>query len=48
MAILPQPGLMQQYAAKGSLKPLSAEVTAEVDKNFSPYWKELGSARPTA
>ncbi|WP_067465018.1 ABC transporter substrate-binding protein [Actinomadura macra] len=45
VAILPQPGLMQQYAAKGSLKPLSAAVVAEVGTNFSPYWKELGSAK---
>nr|WP_309240299.1 extracellular solute-binding protein [Actinomadura sp. J1-007] len=45
VAILPQPGLMQQYAAKGSLKPLSADVVAEVDKNFAPYWKDLGSAK---
>ncbi|POM22195.1 Multiple sugar-binding protein precursor [Actinomadura rubteroloni] len=44
VAILPQPGLLQQYAAKGQLKPLGADVTGEVDKNFSPYWKDLGSA----
>ncbi|MEU5992167.1 extracellular solute-binding protein [Spirillospora sp. NPDC047418] len=44
VAILPQPGLMQQYAAKGSLKPLAADVVAEVGTNYSPYWKELGSA----
>ncbi|WP_433338531.1 ABC transporter substrate-binding protein [Spirillospora sp. CA-294931] len=45
VAILPQPGLMQQYAGKGQLKPLAADVVSEVDKNFSPYWKELGSAK---
>ncbi|MEU8803423.1 ABC transporter substrate-binding protein [Spirillospora sp. NPDC048819] len=44
VAILPQPGLMRQYAEKGSLKPLAADVVAEIDKNFAPYWKELGSA----
>ncbi len=44
VAILPQPGLMQQYAEKGSLKPLAADVVAEVGENYSPYWKELGSA----
>ena len=44
VAILPQPGLMQQYADKKQLKPLAADVVAEVDKNFAPYWKELGSA----
>ncbi|WP_443029645.1 ABC transporter substrate-binding protein [Spirillospora sp. NBC_01491] len=45
VAVLPQPGLMQQYADKGALKPLAADVVSEVDKNFSPYWKELGSAQ---
>lgn len=45
VAILPQPGLMQQYADKGSLKPLGSEVVQQVDQNFTPYWKELGSAK---
>ncbi|WP_019633882.1 ABC transporter substrate-binding protein [Actinomadura atramentaria] len=44
VAILPQPGLLQQYAAKGQLKPLADDVVTEVQKNFSPYWKDLGSA----
>jgi ABC-type glycerol-3-phosphate transport system substrate-binding protein len=43
VAILPQPGLMQQYAAKNQLKPLSADVTAAIDQNYTPYWKNLGS-----
>ncbi|GAA0210149.1 ABC transporter substrate-binding protein [Actinomadura nitritigenes] len=43
VAILPQPGLMQQYAAKGQLKPLADDVVSEVSQNFSPYWKDLGS-----
>ncbi|MFC4049668.1 ABC transporter substrate-binding protein [Actinomadura syzygii] len=44
VALLPQPGLMQQYAKKGALKPLAPDVVTEVGNNFSPYWKELGSA----
>lgn len=44
VAILPQPGLMRQYAKKGSLKPLGDDVVAQVGQNFSPYWKELGSS----
>ncbi|PZG38945.1 sugar ABC transporter substrate-binding protein [Spongiactinospora gelatinilytica] len=44
IAILPQPGLVQQYADQDALKPLSPEVLAEIDKNYTPYWKELGSA----
>ena len=43
IAILPQPGLVAQYAKKGDLKPLSADVTSTIDANYSPYWKELGS-----
>ncbi len=43
VAILPQPGLLQQYAAKGSLKPLGPDVVSEVSANFSPYWKDLSS-----
>ncbi|MQY08703.1 ABC transporter substrate-binding protein [Actinomadura macrotermitis] len=44
VAILPQPGLLQQYAKKKQLKPLAPDVVAEVDKNYSPYWKQLASA----
>lgn len=44
IAILPQPGLVQQYADENALKPLSAEVQAQIDQNYTPYWKELGSA----
>ncbi|MEV0163637.1 ABC transporter substrate-binding protein [Nonomuraea fuscirosea] len=43
VAILPQPGLVQQYAEQKALKPLSADVTKEIDANYTPYWKELGS-----
>ncbi|MGN9782416.1 ABC transporter substrate-binding protein [Nonomuraea sp. ZG12] len=44
VAILPQPGLVQQYADQDALKPLGADVTKEIDANYTPYWKELGSA----
>ncbi|MFG1682285.1 ABC transporter substrate-binding protein [Nonomuraea sp. NPDC049269] len=44
VAILPQPGLVQQYAKQNALKPLTPEVTKEIDTNYTPYWKELGSA----
>ncbi|WP_214106457.1 ABC transporter substrate-binding protein [Acrocarpospora catenulata] len=44
VAILPQPGLVQQYAAQNALKPLSQGVLAQIDQNYTPYWKELGSA----
>ncbi|MEW9547514.1 ABC transporter substrate-binding protein [Nonomuraea sp. NPDC050783] len=44
VAILPQPGLVQQYAEQDALKPLSDDVIKEIDANYTPYWKELGSA----
>ncbi|WP_336208412.1 ABC transporter substrate-binding protein [Nonomuraea sp. LPB2021202275-12-8] len=44
VAILPQPGLVQQYADQKALKPLTGDVTKEIDANYTPYWKELGSA----
>ncbi|MCW2882936.1 MAG: extracellular solute-binding protein family 1 [Sphaerisporangium sp.] len=44
VAVLPQPGLVQQYADQNALKPLSSEVQAQIDQNYTPYWKSLGSA----
>ncbi|MEO3804268.1 ABC transporter substrate-binding protein [Nonomuraea sp. B1E8] len=44
VAILPQPGLVQQYADQDALKPLNDAVIKEIDTNYTPYWKELGSA----
>ncbi|KAB8197287.1 extracellular solute-binding protein [Nonomuraea phyllanthi] len=44
VAILPQPGLVQQYAEQSALKPLTDDVIKEIDTNYTPYWKELGSA----
>jgi ABC-type glycerol-3-phosphate transport system substrate-binding protein len=44
VAILPQPGLMKQYANKGELKPLNDEVNQAITANYTPYWKELGSS----
>ncbi|GAA2866073.1 ABC transporter substrate-binding protein [Streptosporangium fragile] len=44
IAILPQPGLVKQYADQKALKPLTSEVQKQIDENYTPYWKELGSA----
>ncbi|MEU9831051.1 ABC transporter substrate-binding protein [Streptosporangium sp. NPDC048047] len=44
IAILPQPGLLQQYAKENALKELAPEVQKQLDDNYTPYWKELGSA----
>ncbi|MEV0582176.1 ABC transporter substrate-binding protein [Nonomuraea sp. NPDC050310] len=44
VAILPQPGLVQQYADQKALKPLNDAVKKQLDDNYTEYWKELGSA----
>ncbi|MER7127363.1 ABC transporter substrate-binding protein [Streptosporangium saharense] len=43
VAILPQPGLAKQYAQQNALKPLTPEVLNQIDQNYTPYWKDLGS-----
>lgn len=43
VAMLPQPGLLKQFAAEGALKPVSNDVSAQIDANFAPIWKELGT-----
>ncbi|NGO10902.1 carbohydrate ABC transporter substrate-binding protein [Streptomyces sp. HC44] len=43
VAFLPQVGVLHQFADKGWVKPLSAEAQAQIDKNFSAGWKDLGA-----
>ncbi len=43
VAFLPQVGVLHQFADKGWVKPLSAEAQAQLDKNFSAGWKDLGA-----
>jgi hypothetical protein len=43
VAFLPQVGVLHQFADKGWVKPLGAEVQAQLDKNFSTGWKDLGA-----
>lgn len=43
VAMLQQPGVLNEFAEKGWLKPLSGEVTAQLAKNFAKGWQELGS-----
>ncbi|GIG60085.1 sugar ABC transporter substrate-binding protein [Longispora fulva] len=44
VAILPQPGLLADLARKGSLQPVDADTRANVEKNYAPIWKTLGTA----
>ncbi len=48
IAMLPQPGMMQNFAELGYLKPLPENVVSRIDSNYSPVWKELGSYKGTA
>ncbi len=43
VAFLPQVGVLHQFAQKGWVKPLGAEAQAQLDKNFSAGWKDLGA-----
>jgi len=43
IAIVPQPGLLQQLVATGKAKPASAATVANVDKWFSKDWKAYGT-----
>jgi len=43
VAILPQPGLLKEFAGKGALQELTGPVAAAVDTNYAPVWRELGS-----
>ncbi len=42
VAMLPQVGVLHQFADKGWLKPLNDKATAQLDKNYSKGWKDLG------
>ncbi|MGW1073198.1 ABC transporter substrate-binding protein [Streptomyces sp. NPDC002537] len=43
VALLQQPGVLNEFAQKGWLKPLGGEVTAQLNKNFAKGWQDLGS-----
>ncbi len=47
VAILPQPGLLADLARQGALKPIEAVAGKEVDENYTPVWRQLGSAKGT-
>jgi alpha-glucoside transport system substrate-binding protein len=44
VAFLPQPGLLRRYAAEHVLVPLDGVVGSAVAGNYSPAWRQLGSA----
>ncbi|MFE9772854.1 ABC transporter substrate-binding protein [Streptomyces sp. NPDC005931] len=42
VALLPQPGAIKQAVDKGWAKPLGAEATKELAKNYSQGWQDIG------
>jgi alpha-glucoside transport system substrate-binding protein len=43
VAVLPQPGLLRDFAQRGALRPIEDVAGAEVNANYAPIWRELGS-----
>jgi len=47
VVMVPQVGVLQQFARKGWLKPLSKATQNTVDTNFASVWKKYGSVDGT-
>ncbi|MGW3357716.1 ABC transporter substrate-binding protein [Streptomyces bungoensis] len=47
VVMVPQVGVLQQFAQKGWLKPLSAATGKSVDAGYAPVWKKYGSVGGT-
>lgn len=47
VAILPQPGLLKDFASRGALKPVEDAAGAQVDEHYSPIWRTLGTVDNT-
>ena len=47
VAILPQPGLMTDLARRGALKSIQQVAGAEVEREYAPIWRELGTVGGT-
>lgn len=43
VALIPQPGLIQQFVTKGAIKPLPDSVQNIVKANYSQTWQDLGT-----
>jgi alpha-glucoside transport system substrate-binding protein len=43
VAILPQPGLLADLARQGALRSIQPVAGVEVEKNYAPIWRQLGS-----
>lgn len=43
VAILPQPGLLNEFAGRDALQPLGEDVGTVIDANYDTVWRDLGS-----
>ncbi|MGP3983675.1 ABC transporter substrate-binding protein [Streptomyces sp. KR80] len=43
VAMVPQPGVLKQFAEKGWLQPLSATVYEKAGIHFAPVWRDYGT-----
>ncbi len=43
VGILPQPGLMTQFAKAGAAKELGADTVSQIKDNYASIWKDLGT-----
>lgn len=43
VALIPQPGVVNEFARKGAIKPLTGAAAVAVAANYSPAWQELGT-----
>ncbi|MBB4931543.1 alpha-glucoside transport system substrate-binding protein [Lipingzhangella halophila] len=44
IAALPQPGLVDEYAERGELVPLSGAAATTLEEEYADYWQDLGTA----
>ena len=47
VAMVPQPGMKDRFAAAGDLIPLWDSIIERIDENYAPVWKDLGSYEGT-
>jgi hypothetical protein len=43
VAMIPQPGVLTQYAASGAAKPITGAAEQAVRQHFSPQWQRFGT-----
>jgi alpha-glucoside transport system substrate-binding protein len=43
VALIPEPGVVAEYAHRGQLKELTGDTAAAVSANYSDAWKQLGT-----